>query len=105
MKRLEKLKQNNVEDLESMKRKIATRFLLTKAKPSLSKEAVECYILENFDVDEVYVRKNPMKYDNYSSFIFIVNSEEELDIRGFENHSWPGLLKCFFAPRKENSRY
>ena len=59
MKRLEKLRQKNVEDLESMKRKIATRFLLTKAKPSMSEEAVERYILENFDVDEVYVRKKP----------------------------------------------
>ena len=42
-----------------MKRKIATRFLLTKAKPNLSEDAVEKYILENFDVDEVYVRKKP----------------------------------------------
>ena len=60
MKRLEKLKQKNTEELESMKRKIATRFLLTKAKPSLSEDAVEKYVLENFDVDEVYVRKNHM---------------------------------------------
>ena len=105
MKRLEKLRQKNVEDLESMKRKIATRFLLTKAKPSMSEEAVERYILENFDVDEVYVRKKQMKYDNYSSFIFIINSEEELDIDEFEGHQWPGLLKCFFAPNKKNGGY
>ena len=105
MKRLEKLRQKNVEDLESMKRKIATRFLLTKAKPSMSEEAVERYILENFDVDEVYVRKNQMKYDNYSSFIFIINSEDELDIDEFEGHQWPGLLRCFFAPNKKNGGY
>ena len=105
MKRLEKLKQKNVEDLESMKRKIATRFLLTKAKPSMSEEAVERYILLHFDVDEVYVRKNQMKFDNYSSFIFIINSDNELDIDEFEGHQWPGLLKCFFAPNKKNSRY
>ena len=71
----------------------------------MTEETVECYILENFDVDEVYVRKNPMKYDNYSSFIFIINSEEELDIREFEEHSWPGLLKCFFAPKGKNRGY
>ena len=57
MKRLEKLERQNVEELESMKRKISTRFLLTKAKPSMSEEAVEHYILRNFDVDYVYVRK------------------------------------------------
>ena len=104
MKRLEKLKQKNTEELESMKRKIATRFLLTKAKPSLSEDAVEKYILENFDVDEVYVRKNHMKFSNYSSFIFIINSDEELNIREFEEHQWPGLLRCFFAPRDQKGR-
>ena len=104
MKRLEKLKQKNTVELESMKRKIATRFLLTKAKPSMSEEAVEQYILENFDIDEVYVRKNQMKYDSYSSFIFIVNSDEELDTDEFEEHEWPGLLKCFFAPNKQSRR-
>ena len=88
-----------------MKRKISTRFLLTKAKPSMSEEAVERYILKNFDVDFVYVRKNQMKFDNYSSFIFIINSDEELNIRDFENHDWPGLLKCFFAPNSKNKGY
>ena len=102
MKRLEKLRQKNTEELESMKRNIATRFLLTKAKPSMTENAVEKYILENFEVDEVYVRKNQMKYPKYSSFIFIINSEEELDIGEFEQHQWPGLLRCFFAPREEN---
>lgn len=55
----EKLKQNNHEKLTSMKRKIATRFLLTRAKTSMSVEAVELYILENFDVDEVTCTKSP----------------------------------------------
>ena len=70
----------------------------------MSEEAVEQYILENFDIDEVYVRKNQMKYDSYSSFIFIVNSDEELDTDEFEEHEWPGLLKCFFAPNKQSRR-
>ena len=105
MKRLEKLEKKNVEELESMKRQISTRFLLTKAKPSMSEEAVEQYILKNFDVDFVYVRKNPMKFENYSSFIFIINSDEELNIRDFEHHAWPGLLKCFFAPNSKNKGY
>ena len=71
----------------------------------MSEEAVECYILKKFEVDEVYVRKNPMKYDNYSSFIFIVNSDEELDTCDFEDHEWPGLLKCFFAPNRKNREH
>ena len=104
LKRLEKLKQNNVEELASMKRKIATRFLLTRAKPNMTIEAVELYILENFDVDEVYVRKNPMKYNNHSSFIFITNSDEELDVDDFEDHRWPGEIQCFFAPNERNRR-
>ena len=104
LKRLEKLKQNNVEELASMKRKIATRFLLTRAKPNMTIEAVELYILENFDVDEVYVRKNPMKYKNHSSFIFITNSDEELDVDDFEDHRWPGEIQCFFAPNERNRR-
>ena len=87
-----------------MKRKIATRFLLTRAKPNMTIEAVELYILENFDVDEVYVRKNPMKYKNHSSFIFITNSDEELDVDDFEDHRWPGEIQCFFAPNERNRR-
>ena len=78
MKRLEKLE--NEGELESMKRKIVTRFLLTKCKPDMTKKKVEKYILRNFNVDEVFVRKNPMKFPYYSSFIFIINSEDELDI-------------------------
>ena len=104
MKRLEKLKEKKkLEDLESMKRKIATRFLLTKAKPIMLEEAVECYILNEIEVCSVWT--NPMKYDNYSSFIFIVNSDEELDTCDFEDHEWPGLLKCFFAPNRKNREH
>ena len=73
MKRLEKLENEQI--LDSMKRKIATRFLLTKVKPNMTKESVEAYILQNFDIDEVYVRKNPMKFPYYSSFIFITITE------------------------------
>ena len=88
-----------------MKRKIATRFLLTKVKPHLSEKSVEAYILNNFDINEVYVRKNPMKFPHYCSFIFITNSDDEIDIDYFEQHNWPGEIKCFFAPREQNNGY
>ena len=96
LNRLEKLKQNNHEKLTSMKRNIASRFLLTSAKPSMSVEAVELYILENFSIGEVYVRKNAMKYTNRSSFIFIINSTEELDTDELEDHEWPWRIQCFW---------
>ena len=102
MKRLEKLKNEDV--LVSMKRKIATRFLLTKVSPHLSEKSVEAYILQHFDINEVYVRKNPMKFPYYCSFIFITNSDEEIDIDEYEQHNWPGEIKCFFAPRDQNNR-
>ena len=94
----------NAEQLVSMKRKRATRFLLTKVNPDLTENSVEAYILNNFDIDEVYVRKNPMRFPQYASFIFITNSDEELDIGEFENHEWPGAIRCFFAPREQNNR-
>ena len=84
-----------------MKIKIATRFLLTKVNPKMTEKSVEAYILRNFEVNEVYVRKNPMRFPNYCSFIFITNSEEEMDIDEFEQHQWPGEIKCFFAPREK----
>ena len=89
-----------------MKRKIATRFFLTKCLPKMSEAAVEAHILKHFPhVDDVYVRKNSMKYPEYSSFIFIINSEEELDIEEFEQFDWPGEIRCFFAPRERHYRY
>ena len=107
MKRQKRQRQEmlkNAKDLVSMKRKRPTRFLLTKVNPNLSENSVEAYILRNFDIDEVYVRKNQMRFPDYASFIFITNSEEELDIDEFENHDWPGSIRCFFAPRERNNR-
>ena len=107
MKRQKRQRQEmlkNAKELVSMKRKRSTRFLLTKVNPDLSENSVEAYILNNFDIDEVYVRKNQMRFPEYASFIFITNSEEELDIGEFENHDWPGSIRCFFAPRPQNSR-
>ena len=69
----------------------------------MTKKKVEKYILRNFNADEVFVRKNPMKFPYYSSFIFIINSEEELDIDEFEQHDYPGEIKCFFAPKEQNN--
>ena len=105
LRRLQKLKEENHEELASMKRKISTRFLLTRAKPNMSVKSVELYILENFDVDEVYVRKNAMKHSNHSTFIFIINSEDELDTDEFKDHDWPGEIRCFFAPNERNKGY
>ena len=84
-----------------MKIKIATRFLLTKVNPKMTEKSVEAYILRNFEVNEVYVRKNPMRFPNYCSFIFITNSEEEMDIDEFEQHQWPGEIKCFLPQEKK----
>ena len=100
--RLEELKDE--EDLMSMKRKIATRFLLSKCHPRMTIGSVEKHLREHFDIDDVYVRRNPDRHDWYSSFIFILNSDEELDIREFERHKWPGEIRCFFAPRDRHAR-
>ena len=101
LRRLQKLEDQNTEDLASIKKEITTRFLITRAKPSMTKESVERYILLNFDIDAVYVRK----CKNLSNFIFIINSEEELDKDEFEQHQWPGEIRCFFAPNERNRGY
>ena len=46
-----------------------------------------------------------MRHDWYSSFIFILNSDEELDIRELERLNWPGEIQCFFAPRDRQARH
>ena len=73
----------------------------------MTEEQVEFYLLDNFDqIEDVYIRKNEMKrHNNYTTFIFIVNSDEEIDIRMLENHNWPGGVKCFFAPPSDRPRY
>ena len=107
MKRLEKLKKSNTKNLASMKDVIATRFVLTKVTPEMTEDDVECYLLEHFDViNEVYVRKNPMKkHNHYCTFVFIINSDEEIDIGEVVNHEWPGKVTCFFTPNEYRGRY
>ena len=101
LRRLQKLEDQNTEDLVSIKKQITSRFLLTRANPNMTKESVERYILLNFDIDSVYVRK----CKNHSNFIFIINSDEELDTEEFEHHEWPGEIRCFFAPNERNRGY
>ena len=51
------------------------------------------------EFEEVYVRKTQMKkHTRYANFVFIVTSENELDIEAIENAEWPGAVRCFFAP-------
>ena len=104
MKILEELKDE--EDLRSMTRKVATRFLLSKCHPDMTEGSVKRHVFKNFPiVSEVYVRKLTMRHDDYSSFVFIVNTDEELDVEIFTKHKWPGLIKCFFSPREQFRRY
>ena len=107
MKRLEKLKKSKTRDLASMKEIVATRFVLTKVMPEMAEEDVERYLLENFDeIKEVYIRKNDMrKHNYYSTFVFIVNSQEEIEIDEIVNHNWPGKVMCFFTPNDNRRRY
>ena len=102
-KRLQDLE--GAEDLVSMKRRIATRFYLTKCDPKMTARGIENYLLRNFDINEVFVRKNAMRFPEYSSFVFIINSEEEIDIEEYEQFDWPGEIMCFFAPRDRNYRH
>ena len=108
MKRQKRQRQENLEnaeDLTSMRRELTYRFLLTKVNPDLSVNSIERYLLNNFNIYEVnHIRKNPMTFPHYASFIFIINTYEELDIGEFETHDWPGEIRCFFAPRPRNNR-
>ena len=99
--RLDELEEE--EDLISMNKKISTRFLLTKCHPTMTIGSVEKHIRKHFDIGDIYIRRNPDRHDNYSSFILIISSEEELDIKKFEHHNWPGLIRCFFSPRDRHS--
>ena len=99
MKKLEKFK-NIPKPIKPAKVPVKTRFVLTNVDPETENEDIEYHILSNFDdVDEVYIRKNDQKRDtNYVSFVIIINSEYELNIRAFEQHRWGGHMRCFFAP-------
>ena len=55
--RVSALKNANINKLEGMKERKATRFVLTKVRPDLTEEDVEYYILDNFEDNDVYVRK------------------------------------------------
>ena len=107
MKRLEKLRNDeNNKGLKSAKSKVKTRFILTKLAPESTEEEVELELLDYFeDFEEVYVRKTQMKkHTRYSTFVFIVTSENELDVEAIENSDWPGEVRCFFAPNNERYR-
>ena len=105
--RVQHLRKSNINKLEGMKERKATRFVLTKVNPELTPEDVECYILENFDeINDVYVRKKPMKnHTNYATFVFIINSQEEIDCYGLETHDWPDGVRCFLSPNEPGPRY
>ena len=63
-------------------------------------------ICASFDIFSLYVRKNKMEKDkNYSTFVFIVSSDEELDIRAVVDHDWIGQICCFFSPNDRGRRY
>ena len=102
-KRLEKLKNRNArKDLMAAKRPIGTRFVLTNADLEITDEDVEEYIYDHFKwVDDVYVRKCQLKHSKWSSFVFIIYDDEEVDRRIFEEHTWPGRIRCFFEPPKK----
>ena len=102
-KRLKELEGE--EDLVSMSRKIATRFLLTKAHPRMTIGSVEKHLRQHFQVGEVYIRQNSINHTFYSSFIMIINSDEELNLEEFVQHKWPGEIRCYFAPRDRHARY
>ena len=105
-KRLQKLQERtNKRGLESAKKIFSTRFVLTKVDPDLTVEDIEYYILNNFDeIADVYVRKNPMSHDKYATFIFIIHSENEIDIERVEDHHWPGCVRCFFSQNERRRR-
>ena len=107
MKRIEKLKnERENKGLIPAKRQIGTRFALTNVRVDLIDQDIERYLLENFDsLYNVYVRKCPLKSDKYASFIFIVYADEEVDPEPFQNHNWPGRVRCFFAPLSKRGRY
>ena len=104
MKRIEKLKnQRENKGLIPAKSQSGTRFALTNARIDLIDEDIECYLLENFHYDNIYVRKCLLKNDRYASFIFIIYSDEEVDRKVFLNHVWPGRVKCYFAPNDKKA--
>ena len=81
--------------------------MLTKVAPELTAEDVEYYILEIFEeINDVYVRKKSMKnHINYATFVFIINSCEEVDVDRMKKHNWPGSVMCFLSPYEHRARF
>ena len=106
MKRLEFLEGKNTRKLASMEKKMAYRFVLTKCHPLMNEEDVELYLFKNFgSIKDLYVRKNEMKrHNDYSTFVFIVNSREGFDIDEVAQHDFPGNIMCFFTPNRYKRR-
>ena len=105
LKRMEKLRNRSVrKDLESAKRPVGTRFVLTNVRPDLTEEDVEEHLFKYFNwLHNVYVRRCQLKHDKFASFILIIYDDDEIDPAIFEEFKWPGRIKCFFAPN--NRRY
>ena len=107
MKRLEFLEGKNTRKLTSMEKKMAYRFVLTKCHPLMDEEDVELYLFKNFgSIKDLYVRKTEMKrHNDYSTFVFIVNSREGFDIDEVAQHDFPGNIVCFFTPNRDRRRH
>ena len=107
IKRLEYLEGKGAKSLESMERKTAYRFVLTKCHPGMDEEDVELYLHKNFrSIKDLYVRKTEMKkHNDYSTFVFIVNSRDNFDIDEVTYHDFPGNIVCFFTPNNDKKRY
>ena len=53
----------------------------------MHEENVKKYVRDNFpNVSEIYARKLTMNHGDYSSFIFITNTSEEVNVDVFEQH-------------------
>ena len=74
--------------------------------PNMQEINVKKYIKDKFpNVSYVFVWKLIMNHADYSSFIFFTNTSEEVNMEEFQQHKWPGVIKCFFAPRDRNGKY
>lgn len=102
IKRLAKLNERtNKKEFKSAKNMISTRFVLTKVEHDLTVEDIKSYLLRNIEeIDDVYVRKNPMSHNKYATFVLIVYSENEVNRKILEDNDWPGQVKCFFSPNE-----
>ena len=103
IKWLEKLKENtNNQGLKPAKGKFKNRFVLTLAHPDTTEDDVKIELMENFMevIDEIFVRKNPMKnHRYYCSFVIFITTNEPLDVEMIENHEYPGDINVFFCPK------